>query len=550
MQRQLDGFSSLELVGFGGSGEVWRARPDGGGADVALKWLTDQSVDTELLTAEPLNSFAHEHVAKLLEVRPTTAGVVLVEAFVAGGSLAGLLAQRTQLGCAEVVTLLTPVAEALAAAHEAGLVHGNLSPASILFTPDGRPMVTDLGVWPALTPESRPSPRLDYLDPSVARGALVDEASDVFAIAAIGLHALTGRPPWNAETGPAAWQLTADGEGVDLSSLQAVAPAPLAAVIARGLSDQPHSRGRASDFAADVRAALEPEPLHLSGPFVWPDLPPSPDRDAEELALERIDIAGAVRRAASARPAGSVPATGPARHAATARARRTPRAEEAGIRRLGRRALRRLRSSAASVSRQALVGVGVTLAILAVIVVGLGWNTAKVVPAQSGSSIAGSAADAGTGHGPAETTRAGGEGAIDERHTPDSREGWMALLRVLYQRRAAAFETGAAALLDQVFAADSPQLVTDTAEVERLVAAGQVLRGFAPRVLGVLDIALGEDRATLRITDTLPDYETVPMGDVGAPALASTPGRGPATVSMILVRTEDGWRIHTAARLA
>lgn len=100
-----------------------------------------------------------------------------------------------------------------------------------------------------------------------------------------------------------------------------------------------------------------------------------------------------------------------------------------------------------------------------------------------------------------------------------------------------------------MFTEDSPQLAADRAALARLVAAGQLLRGYAPRVLDVLEVSIDGDRATLQITDEFADYETVSAADVRGAALTGNPGRGPATVWMTLERTDRGWRIHTAQRL-
>ncbi|MDQ4037746.1 MAG: serine/threonine protein kinase, partial [Actinomycetota bacterium] len=308
MQRSLDGFTVIELVGFGAIGEVWRARPDDGGADVALKWLTAATVDTERLAAARLRDFRHPHVARLLDLRRDGSCVVLVQEFVAGVSLATLLTERGRLSSAEVVTLLTPVADALGAAHAAGLVHGSLTPSAVRLTPDGRPVLTDLGICPALTGAPSGTERLEYLDPSVTQGCPLTAASDVFGVAAIGFHAVTGGPPWAGGTGADPRQLATEGARGDLLPLHIGVPGRLADVIARGLSEQPERRGSAQDFAADVRAALEPEPLHLAGPLLWPDLPTiepaeTVDQDSAGSGPAPFDIAGAVRRGSSARHA-------------------------------------------------------------------------------------------------------------------------------------------------------------------------------------------------------------------------------------------------------
>jgi len=170
MQRSLEGYTLIELVGFGATGEVWRAQPDSGGPEVALKWLTGESVDAGVLSCSRLHDFTHPHVARLLDLRRDGSRVVLVQEFVPGVSLAALLAERDVLSGAEVVTLLTPVADALGAAHDAGLLHGNLTPTAVVVTSDGRPVLTDVGIWQGLDATTRGTVRLEYLDPSVARG--------------------------------------------------------------------------------------------------------------------------------------------------------------------------------------------------------------------------------------------------------------------------------------------------------------------------------------------------------------------------------------------
>src|SRR5438309_584724 len=73
-------------------------------------------------------------------------GAVLVLDLADGGSLAELLAVRGRLTPGEVITAVSPVAAAVAYLHAAEIVHGDVSPANILFTPGGVPLLADLGV--------------------------------------------------------------------------------------------------------------------------------------------------------------------------------------------------------------------------------------------------------------------------------------------------------------------------------------------------------------------------------------------------------------------
>lgn len=544
MQRRLDGFSVLELIGFGGSGEVWRARPDDGGADVALKWLITDGLDPDPAEVSAVRDFQHPHAARLLDIRQSGSGLVLVQEFIAGVSLATLLTQRDRLSSAEVVTVLTPVAEALEAAHDAGHLHGTLAPTEVLITADGRPMVTGIGMWQCLggaAGTSGASARCEYVDPCVARGGRPTSASDVFGIAAIGFHALTGRAPWVASTGAQTWELAADGVGVDLNLLRTGSRTPLAEVIARGLAEQPGSRGSAQEFARDVREAIEPEPLHLAGPYLWPDLPPTPEQDRAESVAQgldpgRVDIAGEVRRGGSAvRHAVAAPYSG-LRLRGPGSPSRAPGA--------GWQPLSRMRATSRIVPRRTVVTACICLAVAGLIVFCLGGNAVQPTPAQAAAPIG----VASEPVGPNEDTAQPSGSGIDETLVPGSTYEWTALLSVLYQRRALAFGTGNLRLLDQVFSAESPLLLADRRELTRLVSAGEVLRGFAPEVLETLHVQIEDDRAVLQITDAFADYQSVPAIDIHGPAVAEHPGRGPTSVSMTLVLTEPGWRIQSAQR--
>lgn len=246
-----------------------------------------------------------------------------------------------------------------------------------------------------------------------------------------------------------------------------------------------------------------------------------------------MDVASELRRGSSAR------------HAAAPSTRQARDQQHISVRGIGR-GPSRLGSAARIMPRRAVVGALVALAVLTVLVLGLGWNGSNAVPAQAGGPIG---QTSGPSADEAESESNDPGGGIDEQAIPESAQGWVALLTLLYDRRALAFGTGATALLDDVFTADSPQLVADTTELTRLADAGQVLRGFAPRVVEILEILVDGDRASLQITDEFGSFETVPAADTQGGALANNPGRGPATVSMTLIRADDGWRIHTAQRL-
>ena len=88
-----------------------------------------------------------------------TGGLGLVLDYAPGGSLAELMASRGSLGAGETVTVLTPVAQALAYLHGHGFTHGDVSPGNVLFTAHGKPLLADLGVARMVAdPVGRPRP--------------------------------------------------------------------------------------------------------------------------------------------------------------------------------------------------------------------------------------------------------------------------------------------------------------------------------------------------------------------------------------------------------
>ncbi|WP_199506131.1 serine/threonine-protein kinase [Geodermatophilus sp. TF02-6] len=515
------GYRLEQLLGRGGSGEVWRAVPRAGGPPVAVKLLVAGDPERQAREAALLGELDHPHLVRLHEVvhQPRRGGqprVALVLDLLPGGSLAALLARRGRLRPGEVVTATAPVAAALAHAHERGVVHGDLSPGNIVFTAEGRPVLTDLGVARVLGESAAGEVTPAYVDPTVARGGAPGPASDVFGVAAAAFHALTGIAPWNAATPADTLRIAAEGPVPDLAELAPEAPADLLAVVARGLSPDPHERGSAAAFALDLRHACRPEPVRLPRPGV-------PDEELGRTGRGlRTELTHQV----------------PGRH------RRPPEEPEpAGRGRARAAAARPLLRWAGALTAAAAV-------LTAVVWLGGRWTAPAAPVAEPAAELADRAAGvprptAGPG---AAVSESAGDGSGSE---PDRAADWTARLTELYERRAVAFCTGAPRALADVHAAGSPLLAADQEGVSALVAAGERLRGFTPAVVSaaVVDGGAEQGRVTLRVVDSWPAYEVVPVAALDGPALRSVDGRGQAEVRMTLVETEGGWRIEAAERI-
>jgi serine/threonine-protein kinase len=215
----------------------------------------------------------------------------LVRAHQEGQTLADLLAQTGHLGIDAAVEIAIRLCEALAPAHQAGLVHGSLSPYTVVLTESGngserpsRVVLVDTGLMPALRPASvaqgLPWGRFPYISPEQAAGGDVHPASDVYVIGSLLYEMLTGRPPFRAGD-PAVLAIQhARHEPPALRILLPQAPPALAKIVHTCLAKEPATRYRnAGQLAHILRSQLKAQP-----PARQPE-PPAPARVPEQERL-------------------------------------------------------------------------------------------------------------------------------------------------------------------------------------------------------------------------------------------------------------------------
>jgi hypothetical protein len=541
------GYTLQSLLGRGSSGEVWRAVPRAGGAAVAVKLLVDGEPERQAREALMLGALDHPHLVRLHEVvhqprRGAAPRVALVLDLLEGGSLADLLARRGRLRPGEVVTTVAPVAAAVAHAHEQGIVHGDLSPGNVVFTAEGRPVLTDLGVARLLGDEAAAQVTPAYVDPTVARGGAVGPASDVFGLAAAAFHALTGVSPWNGATPADVLAVAATGLLPDLDELAPEAPPELRAVVLRGLAADPHERGGAAAFALDLRHACRAEPVRLvtsparpgavgAGPLPSVELThqvpgrrPRPAPEVVPLPPRWSPVRGRART--------------PGRHGSDERVRRPAGALVAVVAVLLAGGavwlLARGGTSDAAAEPPPLAASSASGTSAAPEARAPRTSSAPAVSSASGSAAVPTRGQTGA---PTPTGRGGGAGP-----EPDSAAAWRAVLDGLYAARAEAYGSASVDVLDRLYADDSPLRAADAAEITRLRSSGAQVQGFAPEVVELRSAAQSGRRVEVELVDRWPPY-AVRREDGTAQAV---PPRGRSTVAMVLVRETDGWRIQSA----
>ncbi|TDD11324.1 serine/threonine protein kinase, partial [Kribbella turkmenica] len=144
--EDIAGYSLRRKLGSGSAGIVWLVRDRATGRSAVLKRVPVTAITHPKELREDLTVLQrvnHPHLARLQEVRETGTEWLFISQYVVAGTLSALLNRRGPLTDGELVTLLTPLTQALDHLHRSGLVHGRVTPANIMFDADGRPVLTD-----------------------------------------------------------------------------------------------------------------------------------------------------------------------------------------------------------------------------------------------------------------------------------------------------------------------------------------------------------------------------------------------------------------------
>jgi serine/threonine protein kinase len=303
---RIAGYQLEELVGVGGMAAVFRARDERLGRTVALKLLTGDEPVRKRFAGEALAAAAvdHPHIIPVYDAGEADGYQYIAMRFVAGDDLHAVIRREGGLPPRRVAAFVSPVASALDAAHESGLVHRDVKPANILVDArPGRPdhvYLSDFGVARRMRSVSGltvPGMFLgtpDYAAPEQASGRPVDGHGDQYALACVAYELLSGSVPFiRDEPMLVLWAHVSDPPP-RLTAVRPDLPAAVDAVLARALEKLPERRyDSCGDFADALREALGVEPYDprrptARVPVVAPAPAPAPDATRTLTAPESL----------------------------------------------------------------------------------------------------------------------------------------------------------------------------------------------------------------------------------------------------------------------
>jgi eukaryotic-like serine/threonine-protein kinase len=210
--RMLDRrYHVVSRIAHGGMATVYLATDTRLDREVALKVMhADLARDAEFVDrfigeAKSVARLSNQNIVAVFDQGSDGDYLFLAMEYVPGGTLRALLRERRWLPWPEALAVMDPILNALAAAHQAGIVHRDVKPENVLITPDGRVKVVDFGLARASAAMGNTRAgtiigSVGYIAPEQVIGAPTDARTDVYSAGVMLFEMLTGRQPFSGET--------------------------------------------------------------------------------------------------------------------------------------------------------------------------------------------------------------------------------------------------------------------------------------------------------------------------------------------------------------
>jgi hypothetical protein len=289
---RLGPYEIVAPLGAGGMGEVYRAKDERLGREVAIKVLpASLASDPERLKrfekeARSASALNHPNIVTVHDMGTSDGVSWIAMELVSGETLRALLAGGA-LQTKKLLAIATQVSEGLARAHESGIVHRDLKPENVMVTRDGLVKILDFGLAKLTSPMSGSGSNegsqlptmtgttpgvvvgtVGYMSPEQASGAAVDFRSDQFSFGSILYEMATGKRAFQKKTAIDTLGAILNDEPESIATLNPQTPAPLRWIVERCMAKEPRQRYSATDDLARDLASLRDHLSEATSGFV------------------------------------------------------------------------------------------------------------------------------------------------------------------------------------------------------------------------------------------------------------------------------------------
>src|SRR5574341_1534189 len=289
--KKIGNYQALSLLGKGGMGEVYLANDLKLGRKVALKVLLQQFMQDPVRVkmfkreARAASALNHPNIITIFDIGQSDGAHFIVSEYVEGQTIRQRL-KASAMPLREAMDIAVQTADALAAAHEAGIVHRDIKPENVMVRRDGYVKVLDFGLAKLTEPPA--TNRIDlketatkgtvytlpgvvmgtaaYMSPEQARGEIVDSRSDIFSLGVLIYEMVAGETPFTGATPLEVLAATLEREPLPLTECDRRIPAELERIVAKALRKDRRKRYQTiRDMLVDLESLKQLLDLESAG---------------------------------------------------------------------------------------------------------------------------------------------------------------------------------------------------------------------------------------------------------------------------------------------